>query len=313
MDFEGENECWTNFDLLDAVKRISAQNALPYYKGHKIVAEELLYELGELSIDCSQSDEDRLLVSNFRKTYIYVIQKFKSYHNNFESPAVQDFGKQIFWEVKKRRSIDNSEVIMSSQDSNTSKIDGNEKMKVNRSMKSLQELKLGSTQMRKRLKPIIEDVKQHASVNDIEVTRLLGLLIHTINYSATGEGCKAKAAIGLSLFEDNIPESEITTVEALSLMTNYKFGKRQYINLRLDLKPYLLLPTYKNVKLCKDMLIPKLDILPESLVGVKYLYKKALLNNFSQFFQIHPELNSTHYKVVIKDGCDSSGRHPVYN
>jgi len=74
-----------------------------------------------------------------------------------------------------------------------------------RSMKSLGELKLGSTQMRRRLKLVLE-VKKYASSNKIEVTQLLGLLIHTINYPAAGEGSKAKAAIGLSLFKDDIPK-----------------------------------------------------------------------------------------------------------
>ena len=74
-----------------------------------------------------------------------------------------------------------------------------------RSMKSLGELKLGSTQMRRRLKLVLE-VKKYASSNKIEVTQLLGLLIHTINYPAAGEGSKAKAAIGLSLIKDDIPK-----------------------------------------------------------------------------------------------------------
>ena len=50
------------------------------------------------------------------------------------------------------------------------------------SMKSLGELKLGSNQMRRRLKPVLDDVKKYASTNKIEVTQLLGLLIHTIKY-----------------------------------------------------------------------------------------------------------------------------------
>ena len=64
---------WTNFDLLDAVKRISSQNGLSYLKkDHKIVAEEILNELGELSIDSSQSEDDKLLISNFRRKYFRV-------------------------------------------------------------------------------------------------------------------------------------------------------------------------------------------------------------------------------------------------
>ena len=112
-------------------------------------------------------------------------------------------------------------------------------------------------------------MKQHAFTNKIEVTRLLGLLIHSINYSATGEGSKSKATIGFSLFENNIPESEISTDQALSLLTKYKFGKRQYTNLRLDLKIYLMLPTYNNVKIFKELLLPKLDISPQSRICIK--------------------------------------------
>ena len=104
-----------------------------------------------------------------------------------------------------------------------------------RSMKSLGELKLGSTQMRRRLKPVLDDVKKYASSNKIEVTQLLGLLIHTINYPATGEGSKAKAAIRLSLFEDNISNRELSNDHGLSFLTKYKFRKWLYTELRLDL------------------------------------------------------------------------------
>ena len=102
-------------------------------------------------------------------------------------------------------------------------------------MKSLGELKLGSNQMRKILKPVLDDVKKYASTNKIEVTQLLGLLIHTINYPAIGEGSKAKAAIRLSLFEDNIPNRELSNDHGLSFLTKYKFRKWLYTELRLDL------------------------------------------------------------------------------
>ena len=121
------------------------------------------------------------------------------------------------------------------------------------------------------------------------------------------------AAIGKSLFLDEMSESDMSTDKALSLLTNYKFGKRQYTNLRLDLKPYLLLPTYNNVKSCKDLLLPAIDVLPQPLVGIKYLYKDALHSHFSRFFKAHPEFKSANYKAIIKDGCDGSGRHSVYN
>ena len=41
-----------------------------------------------------------------------------------------------------------------------------------RSTKSLSELKLGSSQMKRRLKPFLDALKDYASKNDIEVTRL---------------------------------------------------------------------------------------------------------------------------------------------
>ena len=309
-----DKKYWTNFDLLDAVKRISSQNGLSYLnKGHEVVAEEILNELGELSIDSSQSEEDKKLISNFKMKYFRVVKKFKPYRNKFDSPAIQEYGLQTFWKIENKNISSDNEEIMTSQGSSTSQDVDQELEKKSRKIKSLVELKLGSTQMRKRLKPIIDSVKQHALINDIEVTRLLGLLIHNINYSAEGEGSKAKAAIGLSLFKNNIPEREMSTDQALSLLTKYKFGKRQYTNMRLDLKPYLVLPTYNSVKNTKDMLLPKIDSLPHSLVGVKYLYKNALLSHFSRFFKAHPEFNSPSYKALIKDGCDASGRHSIYN
>ena len=180
-------------------------------------------------------------------------------------------------------------------------------------IKGLGELGLGSKQMRNRLKPILDYVKSYASTNNIDVTQLLGLLIHTINYSASGEGSKAKAAIGRSLFEVAIPNQELSNDHGLSFLTKYKFGKRQYTELRLDLKPYLLLPSYNNIKIAKDILMPKKDILPRSLTGIKYQYKDALNKHFIRFFEDHSELSASKYKVLIKDGCDGSGRHSIYN
>ena len=74
-----------------------------------------------------------------------------------------------------------------------------------------------------------------------------------------------------------------------------------------------MLPSYNNIKLAKDILIPKKDILPSSLIGVKYYYKDAIINHFLRFFEGHPDFSASNYKVIIKDGCDGSGRHSIYN
>ena len=112
-----DKKYWTNFDLLDAVKTISAQKGLPYTKAHDIVAEEILYQLGELSIRTSQSEEDKLLITNFRNKYFRVIKQFKSWRNNFEHPAAQNYGKKEFWKLKEKNSSNDNEETVSSQDS----------------------------------------------------------------------------------------------------------------------------------------------------------------------------------------------------
>ena len=315
MDCKMDKEYWTNFDLLDAVKTICAQKGLAYTKSNSSVAEELLFQIGELSIHSSQSEEDKIRIDNFRCKYIRVVNQFKTWRNNFSGPAAQQYGMQEFCKLKQKNNSNDNEEVVSSQgsSSNASQHVDQETEKESKRTKSLTELTLNSTQMRSRLKPVINYVKEYASENNIDVTSLLGLMIYNINYSAKGEGRKAKAAIGKSLFLDKMPESEMSTNKALSLLTNYKFGKRQYTNLRLDLKPYLLLPTYNNVNSCKDSLLPAIDILPQPLVGIKYLYKDALHSHFSRFFELHPEFKSTNYKVTIKDGCDGSGRHSIYN
>ena len=110
MDFEMEKNYWTNFDLLDAVKRISARNSLPYLRQqHPIVAEEILHELGELSIHSSQSEEDKLLISKFSRQYFRVVTKFKPYSNNFETPGIQSYGNEIFWNLKKNNISNDTE------------------------------------------------------------------------------------------------------------------------------------------------------------------------------------------------------------
>ena len=61
-----DKKYWTNFDLLDAVKTISAQKTVSYTKANLSVAEELLYQTGELSCYSSQSEEDKLYIKQFR-------------------------------------------------------------------------------------------------------------------------------------------------------------------------------------------------------------------------------------------------------
>ena len=153
MDFEMDKKYWTNFDLLDAVKRVSAQNSLSYSKQqYKIVAEEILHELGELSIHSSQSDEDRELISKFSKKYFRVVSKFKPYRNNFERPDIQTYGNEIFWTLKEKNISNDTEENMSSQDSGTSQEVNQATMKSSRNIKSLVDLTFGSTQMRAPLK-----------------------------------------------------------------------------------------------------------------------------------------------------------------
>ena len=78
MDCKMDKEYWTNFDLLDAVKTICAQKGLAYTKSNSSVAEELLFQIGELSIHSSQSEEDKIRIDNFRCKYIRVINQFKT-------------------------------------------------------------------------------------------------------------------------------------------------------------------------------------------------------------------------------------------
>ena len=83
----------------------------------------------------------------------------------FEFPAAQNFGKQIFWELNKNNSTDNGETTSSQGSSNASQhaVREKEKESESRRTKSLSDLKLGSSQMRKRLKPILDAVKDYAS------------------------------------------------------------------------------------------------------------------------------------------------------
>ena len=87
MDCKMDKKYWTNFDLLDAVKTISAQKGLVYTKAHFSVAEELLFQIGDLSIHSSQSEEDKELIKKFRSKYIHVINQFKQWRNNYSGPA----------------------------------------------------------------------------------------------------------------------------------------------------------------------------------------------------------------------------------
>ena len=69
MAYEMEKSEWTNFDLLNAVKRVSSQNNLSYNKSSNFVAKEIMQELGLLSINSSQSDQDLLDIKAFQSKY----------------------------------------------------------------------------------------------------------------------------------------------------------------------------------------------------------------------------------------------------
>ena len=98
-----DKKYWTNFDLLDAVKTISAQKGVSYTKANLGVAEELLYQTGELSFHSSQSEEDKLYIKQFRAKYFSVIKHFQKWHNNFNSLTAQEFGLQEFCKLKEKK------------------------------------------------------------------------------------------------------------------------------------------------------------------------------------------------------------------
>ena len=76
---------------------------------------------------------------------------------NFERPAIQNYGREIFWTIKDKNPIDDSDVIMLSQESSSSQECIPQESDTNsRNYKSLGDLKLGSNEMRKRLRPIVD-------------------------------------------------------------------------------------------------------------------------------------------------------------
>ena len=114
-----DKKYWTNFDLLDAVKTISAQKGVSYTKANLGVAEELLYQTGELSFHSSQSEEDKLYIKQFRAKYFNVIKQFKKWRNNFNSLTAQEFGMREFCKLKEKNNSNENEEVVSSQGSSS--------------------------------------------------------------------------------------------------------------------------------------------------------------------------------------------------
>jgi len=70
MDGDLNKKYWTNFDLLKEGQRICTENKLPCFtKGHDKVAVEILDLLGEISLSSSPSQEDKNVITNFKKKY----------------------------------------------------------------------------------------------------------------------------------------------------------------------------------------------------------------------------------------------------
>ena len=117
------DKCWTNFDLLNAVKKISHERGLSWKKESRTVAQEILYNLGEISHNTSPSEEEKLVIDRFRRKYFRVISKFIPYNNKFKGSKIEEYGLEIFWRIKDKEDDDSQDIFSSQESSSSVQID----------------------------------------------------------------------------------------------------------------------------------------------------------------------------------------------
>ena len=150
-------------------------------------------------------------------------------------------------------------------------------------------------------------------------TQLLGLLLHSLNYSAKG-GCRMIAEVGMRIFEGHPPvvQQRLTPLECLWIKENCEIGDSKYLELRL-----FLLPRGMYLQPNNEVLVAAKELRPELMdfPGDKGVYadlKECLVLTLQQALSVveqDPVANqglTDSIQFEFTFGMDGSGDHAEF-
>lgn len=166
----------------------------------------------------------------------------------------------------------------------------------------------------KRTDKIWEDLCKFASSEEVEVHRLLGLLLTRCDN-------KGASKIGSNLWEENEEKLNdgVSIDTAMAIMVDAGLGRQTYSNQRKILKSsgFNILPPWVWVRERQRIITPEVKTLSEDFVGVYFPFKESMKMTTQRILckqTIFKDLtNGDKIKLQIKFGFDGSGSHAIYN
>ena len=175
------------------------------------------------------------------------------------------------------------------------------------------ELLTSRKQLSRRMEPIFNEIKQYANEENVEITRVLGLLL-------TLCGSKAVSDIGERLWNDKLSDdTKVPVVTSLAIYNDCNLGRQTYTKQRkiLSATGFKILPSWRMLREQQELITPNMNDLPDPYVGVYYKLKDAVKITVSRILELEciklHEIPGNIIKSSIKFGFDGSGSHNIFN
>lgn len=179
--------------------------------------------------------------------------------------------------------------------------------------KSLDEL-TSRKQISRRVQLVFDQLKQYAEEEDIEVHRILGLLL-------TFSRQKAVSDIGESLWNNktvNNPK-QVPVDTALTIYNDCSLGRLTYTNMRkiAAASSFKVFPPWHHLRGKQKTITPAIHMLPNPYVGVYIDLKDAVEMTVRRILEsqnVNPkEIPGHAVEMEIKLGFDGNGGNSIYN
>ena len=120
--------------------------------------------------------------------------------------------------------------------------------------------KISPKTLRRRIKPVLSQLKSICNDSGIEMSELLGTIGRKF-YLENGENYDSDKGNIFSKLSDNVDPyvEEIPLDLALYLKSSLEIGDRKYHHLRKVLSPYLRLPSKNKVRIRKHQICPAFE------------------------------------------------------
>ena len=173
------------------------------------------------------------------------------------------------------------------------------------------------TQRRERLAPITNELKLVAEKENMQFEKLIALIGK--NYCWSEHKFKTANAFKKIYDEEEMEDDSVLPIEkAIYIKEKSLLGKRQYTDLRLNLKEFIEFPSYDIISSYVDQAIPPLIRAGDGFkLSVEDVAKATLLRLPQDFTdKLKSEIQKNRNQVFIANfsgGVDGSGGHKVYN